>query len=99
MVKSRFLIGDFVQHRAGQFRGVVIGIDQMFMQTDDWYRAMTRNDPPKDKPWYQVIVDGAEHVAYVSEKDLRSAQDRSQIDHPMLGDYFRQYNGNRYLSR
>ncbi|MBK8971012.1 MAG: hypothetical protein IPM37_06445 [Hahellaceae bacterium] len=45
MVKSRFLIGDFVQQRAGQFRGVVIGIDQMFMQSEDWYRAMTRNDP------------------------------------------------------
>ncbi|MBK8971011.1 MAG: hypothetical protein IPM37_06440 [Hahellaceae bacterium] len=54
---------------------------------------------PKDKPWYQIIVDGAEHVAYVSEKELRSAQDRSQIDHPMLGDYFQEYNGNRYLSR
>lgn len=98
-VNSRFEVGELVQHTVYGYRGVIVDIDPNFMKTDAWYLTMARSLPPRDRPWYHVLVDGCEHIAYVSERNLKVASDRRQIEHPLLGRYFDRYTGRRYLLR
>jgi heat shock protein HspQ len=44
-------------------------------------------------------VDGADHTTYVAERHLRQADDRGQIEHPLLGRYFEAFDGTRYKPR
>lgn len=67
--------------------------------TDEWYEAMASSQPPRDKPWYGVLVDGQEHTTYVAERNLALSGNKSQIEHPVLGFYFEQYDGVEYRRR
>ena len=95
--RARFNVGQIVSHRRAGYRGVVYDVDPSFSLDDAWYDEMARSRPPKDKPWYSVLVDGGEMRTYVAERNLTAAADPAQIDHPMLGDYFSLYDGTRYL--
>ena len=93
-----FFIGQLVHHKKFDYRGVIIDVDAEFSGTEEWYQQMAKSRPPKDRPWYHVLVDGAQHTTYVAERNLRTSSNKAQIDHPMLGDYFNRYNGERYFS-
>lgn len=99
MDQARFYIGQIVDHRRFGYRGVIVGVDGEFSLTDEWYQRMATSHPPRDKPWYHVLVDHAEHTTYVAERNLTASGNHSQIDHPMLGDFFDRYDGERYLPR
>ena len=45
-----------VHHKKFDYRGVIIDVDPVFMGTEEWYEEVARSRPPKDKPWYQVLV-------------------------------------------
>jgi heat shock protein HspQ len=94
-----FGIGDIVHHARFGYRGVVVDVDPVFSLTEEWYDQVARSRPPKDKPWYHVLVDGAAHVTYVAERHLEPHPDRTQIDHPELGRFFSRYDGRRYIPR
>ena len=59
---------------------------------------MARSRPPKDRPWYHVLVDGALHSTYVAERHLEASEDLRQINHPWLGEYFDRFDGARYYT-
>lgn len=99
VTRPRFDIGDIVHHAKFGYRGVVVDVDPVFGLTEAWYEQVARSRPPKDKPWYHVLVDGAEHTTYVAERHLQPHPDRSQISHPALGRYFGRYDGRRYIPR
>lgn len=94
-----FAVGDIVRHRKFGYRGVVCGCDAAFSLSEEWYEAVALSRPPKDRPWYHVLVDGAAHSTYVAERHLAPSANRDQIAHPLLGDYFESYNGRRYIAR
>jgi len=75
---------------------MVTGIDTVFSQSESWYDSMAISRPPKDKPWYNVLVDRSLYLTYVAERNLITSQDRRQVDHPFLGHYFDKYDGSRY---
>jgi len=97
MTNTKFYLGQIVHHQRFDYRGVIFGVDAVFSQSDTWYNAMAVSKPPKDQPWYHVLVDQATHTTYVAERNLEACEEKNQITHPALGDYFDRYNGERYF--
>ena len=73
-------------------------VDPVFSGSEEWYAVVARSRPPKDAPWYHVLVHDADHTTYVAERNLAADPDPAQIDHPMLGEFFSLYDGSRYLT-
>lgn len=91
-----FYIGQLVHHRRFDYRGVVVQVDPVYGGSEEWYEEMATSRPPKDAPWYTVLVDGSRHVTYVAERHLEQDRVGEQIDHPALGDYFDHFGSGRY---
>ena len=98
-MNAAFHIGQVVEHLKIGYRGVVYGVDAEFSLGEEWYEQVARSRPPKDKPWYHVLVHGAEHTTYVAERHLQAAAEPAQIEHPMLGRYFDRFDGARYFPK
>jgi len=58
-----------------------------------------RSKPPKDEPWYCVLVDGKVHVTYVAQRNLKPDGTNLTIVHPLLSDYFSEFDGSAYVLR
>jgi len=95
-VTPKFSIGDLVHHRRFDYRGVIVDIDPEFQGTDEWYEQMATSRPPKDAPWYHVLVDGARYSTYVAERNLEADTEGEQIEHPALGHFFARFEDGRY---
>lgn len=61
MTEAKFRPGQLVHHRLFDYRGVVVDADPEFQGTEEWYEVMARSRPPRDRPWYHVLVHGADH--------------------------------------
>ncbi len=96
---AKFAVGQIVRHRKFGYRGAVYGVDAEFALSAEWYEEVARSRPPKDQPWYHVLVDGAAHTTYVAERHLAASANTDQIEHPLLGEYFESYDGRRYEPR
>ena len=94
---ARFGVGELVHHRRFGYRGVVVDVDGTFQLTDAWYEQMARSRPPKDRPWYHVLPDGASHMTYVAERNLEPDELGTPIRHPLLGQWFEGFRGDRYV--
>lgn len=97
ITRARFSVGDLVQHRLFDYRGVVVDIDPRFQATDAWYEAMARSRPPKNRPWYHVLVHGALHATYVAERNLEPDESGLPVEHPMIDTFFSSFEGGRYV--
>ena len=97
MNRARFSLGELVHHRLFDYRGVVVDVDPVFAQSPEWYDQVARSRPPKDEPWYHVIVDGATHMTYVAQQHLEADPGGTPIEHPLLGLFFDRFEGGRYL--
>ena len=71
--EARFQVGLLVRHKLFDYRGVVFDADATFQASEEWYETMARSRPPKDEPWYHVLVHDAEHTTYVAERNPRPA--------------------------
>jgi len=69
---ARFAVGDLVHHKLFGYRGVVVDVDARFMLSDEWYENVARSRPPKDNPWYHLLVHNATHNTYVAERNLQA---------------------------
>jgi heat shock protein HspQ len=94
---ARFNIGQLVEHVKAGYRGAIFGVDAEFALSEEWYDTVAKSRPPKDSPWYHVMVDDASNTTYVAERHLADAKDQSQINNPHLGKHFRQFDGHKYL--
>jgi heat shock protein HspQ len=97
ITRTQFAVGDLVHHRLFEYRGVIVDVDPNFQATEEWYEAVARSRPPKDKPWYHVLVHEAAHTTYVSERNLESDESVAPIKHPMLEDFFSRFESGRYI--
>jgi heat shock protein HspQ len=84
----KFQIGALVHHRLFDYRGVVFDVDATFRGSDEWYETMARSRPPKDAPWYHVLVHGAAHTTYVAERNLEPDESGAPIRHALIDTYF-----------
>jgi heat shock protein HspQ len=97
--KAKFDVGQLVQHKLFNYRGVIIDVDPIFQSSDEWYEQVALSRPPKDKPWYRVLVHNAVHETYVAEQNLASDKLVDAINHPLVNTYFDNFVDGRYTSQ
>lgn len=90
----KFTIGQIVHHKLYDYRGVIVDMDPECRAPDEWYEK-NQTQPPRDEPWYQVLVDGGKET-YVAERNLEIDEDASEITHPMVKKFFPTYHEGRY---
>ena len=98
ITSSRYSIGDLVHHKLFDYRGVIVDIDPYFHLTDEWYDAVAKSRPPKNEPWYHVLVHEAVNSTYVAEQNLEPDPSGRKINHPMTGKLFTEFRNGRYIS-
>ena len=97
ITSARFAIGDLIRHRLFDYRGVIVDVDPTFQSTEEWYETVAKSRPPKDKPWYHVLVHGASHSTYVAERNLEPDESTDPIVHPMIDQVFTRFENGRYV--
>ena len=93
-----FFIGQCVHHKKFDYRGVIIDVDAGFSGTEDWYQQVALSRPPKNKPWYHVLVHNSNRMTYVAERHLEQDSSGEPVDHPALDMYFDGFENGVYSS-
>jgi heat shock protein HspQ len=96
---ARFAVGQLVDHRLFGYRGVVFDVDANFELDDEWYEQMAQSRPPKDQPWYHVLVHDSDGTTYVAERNLEAASSPTPVRHALLDRFFRAFADGRYAPR
>ena len=96
MHHAQFSIGQVVVHSKFSYRGVIFDVDAEYCGTSEWYEHVAKSKPPKDKPWYHVLVDGQLMTTYVAERHLQLDKNPEPITHPLTEDYFDNFEGGVY---
>lgn len=78
------------------YRGVIVDVDPEFLGQDEWYEANATSRPPKNEPWYHVLVHDANSETYVAEQNLLEDDTQEPVNHPLLDRFFVEYDGNNY---
>ncbi len=97
--RAQFSVGQIVHHRKFDYRGVIVDVDADFQGSDDWYEQVAVSRPPKDKPWYHVLVDDSAHMTYVAERHLEADDSGDPVEHPAIEAYFDRYQNGVYQVR
>ena len=98
-VRAKFSVGELIHHRRFDYRGVVADVDPEFQRSEEWYEAMAKSRPPKDAPWYHVLVHGAAHMTSVAERNLEIDDDGGPIVHPLIDRFFADLRDGRYRAK
>ena len=96
---AKLHIGQIIHHKMFDYVGVIFDIDPTFQGTDEWYEHVAGSRPPKDKPWYHVLVDEAVQTTYVAEQNLEPADKPQKILHPLTDNLLTEFDGERYKLR
>jgi len=97
--EAEFSVGQVVHHRLFGYRGVIIDADAFFQGSESWYGTIAKSKPPKDRPWYHVLVDGGQHQTYVAERNLEEDTEGGAIQHPNVAEYFQAFTNGSYIPR
>lgn len=96
--KAKFSVGELVHHCLFDYRGVIVDIDPVFRGSEEWYQSVAKSRPPKNQPWYHVLVHDAIHVTYVAERNLERDTSNNPVNHPLLANFFMGFENGRYIS-
>lgn len=96
-LKAQFCIGQIIHHKLFDYRGVIIDIDPIFQGSEDWYDVNALSKPPKDKPWYHILVHDGIHRTYVPEQNLKTDESALPVNHPEIESYFESFENGLYL--
>ena len=96
---AKFRIGQLIEHRLFDYRGVIFDVDPVFQGTDAWYDNVARTRPPRDRPWYRVLVHNAGHETYVAERNLQADVSRDPVNHPLINEIFAGFDNGIYRAR
>jgi len=99
ITRTKFSVGELVHHRLFDYRGVIVDVDRDFQGTAEWYEAVAKTRPPKNKPWYHVLVHGKTHSTYVAEQNLDPDDSGEPINHPMLEYFFSKFENGMYVRK
>lgn len=94
--ECKFAIGQLIHHLLFDYRGVIVDVDPVYNGSEEWYQRVARSRPPRDQPWYRVLVDGADHMTYVAERNLEADENLDPITHPLIQQYFSDFDNGRY---
>jgi heat shock protein HspQ len=96
ITQVKFSVGELVHHRLFGYRGVIVDVDQNFQGSEEWYEVVAKSRPPKNKPWYHVLVHESDHSTYVAEQNLETDDELEPIIHPMVEHFFSKFDHGRY---
>jgi len=85
---AKFSVGQLIIHDLFNYRGIIYDVDPAFLGSDEWYAMIALSCPPKDKPWYKVLVHNAFHETYVAERNLIPDITAETINHPLVETLF-----------
>ena len=94
---AKYNIGQLIKHKIFDYRGVIVDVDPVFQGSDEWYDEVAQSCPPKDKPWYKVLVHNSDQETYVAERNLDNDSSLEPVDHPLIEAYFKRFNDGHYL--
>ena len=97
-MEAHFAIGDLVRHKLFDYRGVVYDVDPQFALSEEWYETVARSRPPKDEPWYRVLVHNAINETYVAERNLELDSVADPVSHPLIDALFVGFTDGRYIA-
>ena len=95
----KFAVGQLVHHRLFDYRGVIVDVDLTFQGTEEWYQTVAKSRPPKDKPWYHILVDDSDRITYVAERHLEADDSSEPVTHPAIGAFFTAFEHGSYRLR
>jgi len=87
--EALFHVGQLLIHKKFGYRGVVYDVDPVFSLSEDWYGKVAKSKPPKNRPWYHILVHGSAAKTYVAERHLEPEPSPDPIQHPQVDFYFR----------
>lgn len=96
---AKFNVGQIVLHELFNYRGVIVDVDPVFQNSEEWYEQVALSRPPRDRPWYRVLVHNAVHEAYVAERNLTADSSMEAVNHPLLNVYFDNFIDGHYSSQ
>ncbi len=99
ITSTQFTIGQVVKHRLFDFRGVIVDVDPVFDNTEEWWLAIPEElRPRKDQPFYHLLAENesTSYEAYVSEQNLLVDDTGEPINHPHVAEVFGEFLGNSY---
>ncbi|MCB0360161.1 MAG: heat shock protein HspQ [Bdellovibrionales bacterium] len=99
ITKAKFALGATVHHKLFGYRGVIIDIDPYFCGSEEWYEQVAHSRPPKDRPWYRVLVHRRGVETYVAERNLESDDSGRPVRHPLIAEFFADFKDGRYEPR
>jgi len=99
ITKAKFSVGELVHHQLFDYRGVIVDVDRNFQSTEEWYEQVARSRPPKNEPWYHVLVHGSIHSTYVAEQNLGPDDSVEPIVNPMLEQFFSKFDNGKYVRK
>jgi len=88
MKQAKFSIGQCIQHKLFDYRGVIVDVDPEFQGTEEWYENVARSQPPKNEPWYHVLVHDGSHETYVAERNMVLDHSNEPVNHPLVDEFF-----------
>lgn len=94
---SKYEPGQIIHHKRFGYRGVILAVDETFQGTERWYQEVARSRPPRDRPWYHVLVHGSEAETYVAERNLELDDSSAPITHPLVEVFFDELREGRYV--
>ncbi len=97
--QANFAIGQTILHQLFDYRGVICDIDPVFLGADDWYEHVARTRPPKDQPWYRVLVHGSDLETYVAQRNLKPDPSGEPVLHPLTTRCFSEFRDGAYVPR
>ena len=95
---AHFSVGDLIHHKLFDYRGVIVDVDPRLMLSDEWYEAVARSRPPKDQPWYRILVHDSMLETYVAERNLEADASDARIRHPLVDTFFSDFSNGHYLT-
>ena len=99
LVSAKFSIGQRVHHKRFDYRGVIVDVDPEFGGSDEWYDTMADSRPPKNRPWYRLLVHESDQLTYVAERNLEDDSSEEPIEHPLVDSLFSRYENGVYVMR
>jgi heat shock protein HspQ len=99
MKEAKFSVGQIITHKLFNYRGVIIDVDFNFLGSEEWYEKVARSRPPKDQPWYHILVDNTTQQTYVAERNLKNSGILTPVNHPEVETNFNNLENGHYVQR
>ncbi|BBM82392.1 heat shock protein HspQ [Candidatus Uabimicrobium amorphum] len=93
---AMFHIGQLVKHTKYGYRGVVVDYDLKCKADDNWYYS-NQTQPPRNQPWYHVLVHTSTHNTYVAQNNLVADTSKQKIIHPLVYYFFSEFKDGEYF--